>query len=184
MGSLVSGSRLRGEFEEKMEKMIAELKSDDKSILFFDEIHLAIGAGRAEGGMMDVANLLKPSLARGEIRCIGATTYTEYKQNMKSDGAFARRFILVDVPEPEPTQAIEMLKGVRKAYELHHSVAIQDEAILVAVEKATEISERHLPDSAIDLLDEGCVRCLSEGRQTVTANDIQLQKNNPVLSKL
>jgi len=183
MGSLVSGSRLRGQFEKKMQRLIAELKDDPKAILFLDEIHLTIGAGRAEGGTMDSANLLKPVLSRGEIRCIGATTYDEYKENIEKDLAFARRFVVVDVPEPSPDLAVEMLIGLKPLYEKFHGLEIPDEVIKFIVECShehnleTKSKIRRLPDSAIDLLDEACVSCASESKTILTRQDVTFSRS-------
>jgi len=186
MGSMVSGSSLRGQFEKKMQRLIEELKSDPKAILFLDEIHLAIGAGRAEGGIMDAANLMKPALGRGEIRCIGATTNQEYTEHIEKDLAFARRFILVQVPEPSFDLAVSMLLGLKPLYEKFHEIHIPDEIIRLVVEHAvqregnTEVKTvaRRLPDSAIDLLDESCVSCSSAGKTLLTEDFITMNSRS------
>jgi ATP-dependent Clp protease ATP-binding subunit ClpC len=158
LSSMVAGSKYRGEFEERMKKALEEVKADGNIILFIDEIHTIIGAGAAEGAI-DASNILKPSLARGEIQLIGATTLEEYRKHIEKDAAFERRFQPVKVEEPTESAAIDMLKGLKDKYEVHHKVTITDEAIEAAVKmSARYITDRFLPDKAIDLIDEAASR--------------------------
>lgn len=151
---MVAGTKYRGDFEERIKKVIDEVKNANDIILFIDEVHTLIGAGSAEGAV-DAANILKPSLARGELQVIGATTIDEYRKNIEKDAALERRFQPVNVGEPSKDAAVEILKGIRDKYEAHHKVKITDEAIVSAVELSTRyISDRFLPDKAIDLIDE------------------------------
>jgi ATP-dependent Clp protease ATP-binding subunit ClpC len=157
VGSLVAGTMYRGQFEERLKRVIEELKSSD-AILFIDEVHMLVGAGSA-GSSVDAANILKPSLARGELQCIGATTLDEYRKYIESDAALERRFQPVRVDEPSPEEAVQILKGIKGAYEQHHNLLITDEAIDAAVHLSTRyVTERFLPDKAIDLIDEGASR--------------------------
>lgn len=158
MSSLVAGSKYRGEFEERLKKVMAEIKNAGNVILFIDEMHTIIGAGAAEGAI-DASNILKPALARGEIQCIGATTIDEYRKHVEKDAALERRFQPVVVGEPDKEAAIEILKGLRDKYEAHHRVTILDEAIVAAVNLSDRfITDRYLPDKAIDLIDEAASR--------------------------
>ena len=154
MGLLVAGTKYRGEFEERLKKLMDEVKSDENIILFIDEVHTLIGAGAAEGAI-DAANILKPALARGELQCIGATTIDEYRKHIEKDPALERRFQPVQVPEPSVDEAIQILQGLRERYEAHHKLQYTDEAIEAAAKFAHQyISDRFLPDKAIDLIDE------------------------------
>jgi ATP-dependent Clp protease ATP-binding subunit ClpC len=154
LGALVAGSRYRGDFEERLKKVLKEIKTRGDIVLFIDEIHTLVGAGAAEGAI-DAASILKPMLARGELQTIGATTLDEYRKYLEKDAALERRFQPIQVPEPSIAVAIEMLKGIRDRYEAHHRVTITDEALVSAVTLADRyISDRFLPDKAIDLIDE------------------------------
>ena len=158
MGSLIAGAKYRGEFEERLKKIMDEVKADKNIILFIDEMHTLIGAGSAEGSL-DAANILKPELARGEIQCIGATTLDEYRKHIEKDAALERRFQPITVSEPTQEDAIEILKGIRDKYEAHHNVEISDAAIEAAVKLSSRyITDRFLPDKAIDLIDEAASR--------------------------
>ncbi|WP_281898007.1 Clp protease N-terminal domain-containing protein, partial [Phytohabitans aurantiacus] len=158
LASLVAGSRYRGDFEERLRKVVKECRTRGDIILFIDEIHTLVGAGAAEGAI-DAASILKPMLARGELQTIGATTLDEYRKYFEKDGALARRFQPVQVDEPTHAQAVEMLKGLRGRYEKHHRVSISDSAVVAAVTLADRyLSDRHLPDKAIDLIDEAGAR--------------------------
>ncbi|MBP8974550.1 MAG: ATP-dependent Clp protease ATP-binding subunit [Anaerolineae bacterium] len=157
VGSLVAGTMYRGQFEERLKRVIEELKQSD-SILFIDEVHMLVGAGSA-GSSVDAANILKPALARGELQCIGATTLDEYRRHIESDAALERRFQKVMVEEPTIEETIEILHGIRKPYEEHHNLDITDEAIFAAANlSARYVPDRFLPDKAIDLIDEGSSR--------------------------
>jgi len=158
MGALIAGAKYRGEFEERLKAVLKEVKEANGGIiLFIDEIHLVLGAGRGGDGAMDAANLLKPMLARGELRCIGATTLDEYRKYIEKDAAFERRFQQVNVPEPSIEDTISILRGLKERYETHHGVRIADSALVVAAQLAGRyITQRFLPDKAIDLVDEAC----------------------------
>ncbi|MFW5659034.1 MAG: ATP-dependent Clp protease ATP-binding subunit, partial [Bacteroidota bacterium] len=159
MGALVAGAKYRGEFEERLKAVIKDVsESDGEIILFIDEIHQLVGAGKTDGAM-DAANIMKPALARGELRAIGATTLTEYQKHIEKDKALERRFQTVLVDEPQPEDAISILRGIKDKYEVHHGVRIADSAIVAAVELSHRyISDRQLPDKAIDLMDEASAR--------------------------
>lgn len=158
LSSMVAGSRYRGDFEERMKKVLKEITQRGDIIIFIDEIHTLVGAGAAEGSI-DAANILKPRLSRGEIQCIGATTMDEYHKHIEKDAALERRFQPIQVPEPTQEMAIEILKGLRDRYEQHHKVTITDAAIASAVDlSARYITDRYLPDKAIDLIDEAGAR--------------------------
>ena len=155
LSGIVAGSKYRGEFEERIKKVLAEVAKAGNVLLFIDEIHTIIGAGGAEGAI-DASNILKPALARGEVQVIGATTIEEYRKYIEKDAALERRFQPVKVGEPTPEQAVQILKGLRDSYEAHHKVKITDEAINAAVTLSSRyIADRYLPDKAIDLIDEG-----------------------------
>src|SRR5437016_9902309 len=154
LGALVAGSRYRGDFEERLKKVLKEIRTRGDIILFIDEIHTLVGAGAAEGAI-DAASILKPMLARGELQTIGATTLDEYRKHLEKDAALERRFQKITVDEPTVAHTIEILKGVRDRYEAHHRVTITDQAIVAAANLSDRyISDRHLPDKAIDLIDE------------------------------
>ena len=159
MGALIAGAKYKGEFEERLKSVINEVKASEGNIvLFIDEIHTLVGAGKSEGAM-DAANILKPALARGEIRCIGATTLEEYQKYFEKDKALERRFQTVMVDEPDTESSISILRGLKERYENHHKVRIKDEAIIAAVELSHRyITERFLPDKAIDLMDEAAAK--------------------------
>ncbi|GAB3293677.1 AAA domain-containing protein [Epidermidibacterium keratini] len=158
LGALVAGSRYRGDFEERLKKVLKEIRTRGDIILFIDEIHTLVGAGAAEGAI-DAANILKPMLARGELQTIGATTLDEYRKHLEKDAALERRFQPIQVGEPSLTHTIEILKGLRDRYEAHHRISITDDALVAAAQLADRyISDRYLPDKAIDLIDEAGAR--------------------------
>jgi ATP-dependent Clp protease ATP-binding subunit ClpB len=163
MGALIAGASMRGEFEERLKAVLEEVqKSDGEVILFIDEMHTVVGAGAA-GGSMDASNLLKPALARGKLRCIGATTVDEYRKYIEKDKALERRFQQVMIDEPSPEDTVSILRGLKGRYELHHGVRIKDEALLAAAKlSARYIPDRFLPDKAIDLIDEACAKLKNE----------------------
>ncbi len=178
MGALLAGTRYRGDFEERLKAVVTELEAHAGSILFIDEIHTVIGAGATSGGAMDASNLLKPALAAGALRCIGSTTYKEYRNYFEKDRALVRRFQKIDVNEPSQEDAIKILRGLKANYEKHHKVTYSDEAIRGAVELSSKyINDRKLPDKAIDVIDEvGASRMLQpEGkrRKLVTLKDVE-----------
>lgn len=171
MGSLVAGTKYRGEFEDRLKKVIDEIQRDGQVILFIDELHTLIGAGGAEGAI-DASNILKPALARGELQTIGATTLDEYQKYIEADAALERRFAQVSVEEPTQSDAIEILKGLKPRYEQHHQVSIPDDAIVEAVKLSVRyVTDRFLPDKAIDIMDEAAakVRIDRVGHQTPVA---------------
>jgi ATP-dependent Clp protease ATP-binding subunit ClpA len=178
MGALLAGTRYRGDFEERLKAVVTELENTPGGILFIDEIHTVIGAGATSGGAMDASNLLKPALAQGTLRCIGSTTYKEFRTYFEKDRALVRRFQKIDVNEPSIEDAVKILRGLKTNYEKHHKVRYTDEAIRAAVElSAKYINDRKLPDKAIDVIDEvGASRMLQpEGkrRKMVTLKDVE-----------
>jgi ATP-dependent Clp protease ATP-binding subunit ClpA len=159
MGALIAGTKYRGDFEKRLKGVITELKKQPGAILFIDEIHTVIGAGAASGGVMDASNLIKPVLTNGEIRCIGSTTYQEYRGIFEKDHALARRFQKIDVTEPSVAETIEILMGLKPKFEEHHGITYAADALKAAAELAARhINERHLPDKAIDVVDEAGAR--------------------------
>ncbi len=181
MGSVVAGTRFRGDFEERLKKIMEEVRTAGNIILVIDEIHTLVGAGGTEGGL-DAANILKPALARGELQCIGATTLDEYRQHIERDAALERRFQPILVGEPSVAETIEILYGLRGAYEQHHRVHITDEAIVAAAELADRyISDRFLPDKAIDLIDEAGSRVRL--RHSRIANNKELKRELTTATK-
>ena len=178
MGALLAGTRYRGDFEERLKAVVTELEAQPNAVLFIDEIHTVIGAGATSGGAMDASNLLKPALAAGTLRCVGSTTYKEYRNYFEKDRALVRRFQKIDVNEPSVEDTVKILRGLKTNYEKHHKVRYTEEAIRAAVElSAKYINDRKLPDKAIDVIDEvGASRMLlPEGkrRKTVTLRDVE-----------
>jgi ATP-dependent Clp protease ATP-binding subunit ClpA len=178
MGALIAGTKYRGDFEKRLKGVVAELKKRPGAILFIDEIHTVIGAGAASGGVMDASNLIKPVLANGELRCIGSTTYQEYRGIFEKDHALARRFQKIDVIEPTVAETIEILRGLRSKFEEHHGVGYADESLVAAAELAERhINDRHLPDKAIDVVDEAGaslrLKPAAERETTVTVAHIE-----------
>ena len=160
MGSLIAGTKYRSDFEKRLKSVVAELKDQPGAILFIDEIHTVIGAGAASGGVMDASNLIKPVLANGELRCIGSTTYTEFRGIFEKDHALARRFQKIDVIEPSIDETVEILRGLKTRFEEHHDVVYDDDALRAAAELSSRhINDRHLPDKAIDVIDEAGANC-------------------------
>jgi ATP-dependent Clp protease ATP-binding subunit ClpB len=190
MGALVAGAKYRGEFEERLKAVLAEVKqSDGRIILFIDELHTIVGAGKTEGAM-DAGNLLKPMLARGELHCIGATTLDEYRKHIEKDAALERRFQPVVVDQPTPEDALSILRGLKERFELHHGVRIQDNALVSAVALSSRyITDRFLPDKAIDLVDEACALIRTEmdsmpqELDALTRRELQLQIEETALAK-
>ncbi|MCB9959959.1 MAG: ATP-dependent Clp protease ATP-binding subunit ClpA [Rhodospirillaceae bacterium] len=178
MGALLAGTRYRGDFEERLKAVIGELENLEGAVLFIDEIHTVIGAGATSGGAMDASNLLKPALASGSLRCIGSTTYKEYRNYFEKDRALVRRFQKIDVNEPSVEDAVKILQGLKPYYEKHHKVRYTNEAIRTAVELSSRyIGDRKLPDKAIDVIDEvGAAQMLvapSKRKKTVTVKDVE-----------
>ncbi|HEX7369657.1 MAG TPA: ATP-dependent Clp protease ATP-binding subunit ClpA [Rhodanobacteraceae bacterium] len=178
LGALVAGTKYRGDFEKRLKAVIAQLKKDPKAILFVDEIHTIIGAGSASGGTMDASNLIKPALASGELRCIGSTTFQEFRGVFEKDRALARRFQKIDVVEPTVADSVEILRGLKSRFEEHHNVTYSDEALQAAVDLSVKhIPDRLLPDKAIDVIDEAGAhqRLLPEDKRTgkVDVNEVE-----------
>jgi ATP-dependent Clp protease ATP-binding subunit ClpA len=178
MGSLIAGTKYRGDFEKRLKGVISELKKIPGAILFIDEIHTVIGAGAASGGVMDASNLIKPVLTNGELRCIGSTTYQEYRGIFEKDHALTRRFQKIDVVEPTISETIEILQGLKPRFEEHHSIKYADEALVAAAELAARhINDRHMPDKAIDVVDEAGARLrlkpVAERESTVEVRHIE-----------
>ncbi len=184
MGSLLAGTKYRGDFEKRLKGIIAELMKREKSILFIDEIHTIIGAGAASGGVMDASNLLKPLLSSGQLRCVGSTTYQEYRGIFEKDHALSRRFQKIDVPEPSIKETYEILKGLKSRFEDHHDLKFSNPALKIAAELAARhINDRFLPDKAIDVIDEAGayqrLQPVSKRKKLIGVSDIEL-----VISKI
>ena len=178
MGALLAGTKYRGDFEQRLKAVLKQLKANAAAILFIDEIHTLIGAGSASGGTLDASNLLKPALASGQLKCIGATTYNEYRGIFEKDHALSRRFQKIDVVEPTIAQTIEILKGLKSRFEEHHGVKYSSGAITAAAELSAKfINDRHLPDKAIDVIDEAgaAQRILPKSKQkkVIGKNEIE-----------
>ena len=184
LGALLAGTKYRGDFEQRLKAVLKELSEAPNAVLFIDEIHTLIGAGAASGGTMDASNLLKPALSNGQLKCIGATTYQEYRGIFEKDHALSRRFQKVDVPEPSVEQTIEILKGLRERFEHHHSVKYSTAALTSAAElSARFINDRHLPDKAIDVLDEAgaAQRILPKSKQKKLVGKREIEE---IISKI
>jgi ATP-dependent Clp protease ATP-binding subunit ClpA len=178
MGALLAGTKFRGQFEERLKAVIKKIEHDPKAILFIDEIHTIVGAGATSGGSMDASNLLKPALAAGRLRCIGSTTFSEYKSSFERDRALARRFQRIDVGEPSVAETIEILRGLRAHYEKHHEVTYTEDALSAAATlSAKYINDRQLPDKAIDVLDEAGAadRLRKEGERIRTLGAAEIE---------
>jgi len=178
MGALLAGTKYRGDFEQRLKNVIKQLTEDPHAILFIDEIHTLIGAGAASGGTLDASNLLKPALSNGTLRCIGATTYNEYRGVFEKDNALSRRFQKIDVPEPSVEQTIEILKGLKSRFESHHGVRYTASALTTAAElSARYINDRHLPDKAIDVIDEAgaAQKILPKSKQKKLINKSEIE---------
>jgi ATP-dependent Clp protease ATP-binding subunit ClpA len=178
MGALLAGTKYRGDFEQRLKAVLKQLKSNANAILFIDEIHTLIGAGSASGGTLDASNLLKPALASGQLKCIGATTYNEYRGIFEKDHALSRRFQKIDVSEPTVAQTIEILKGLKSRFEEHHGVKYSAGAITAAAELSAKfINDRHLPDKAIDVIDEAGaaqrILPVSKRKKTIGKNEVE-----------
>jgi ATP-dependent Clp protease ATP-binding subunit ClpA len=177
LGGLLAGTKFRGDFEQRLKGVITELQKRPKAILFIDEIHTIVGAGATSSGSMDASNILKPVLASGEIRCIGSSTYEEYKNHFEKDRALSRRFEKIEIPEPLVSETVQILKGLRSYYEEHHSIVYSDSALKTAAELSAKfLNDRYLPDKAIDVIDEAgaYVRlCGSTRRKKINPADIE-----------
>jgi len=179
MGALLAGTKYRGDFEQRLKAVLKQLVENSNAILFIDEIHTLIGAGAASGGTLDASNLLKPALSSGQLKCIGATTYSEFRQIFEKDHALSRRFQKIDVVEPSVSETVEILKGLKSRFEEHHSVRYSKEAIASAAElSAKYINDRHLPDKAIDVIDEAgaAQRILPKSKQRKTIGKVEIEE--------
>ena len=179
LGSLLAGTKYRGDFEKRLKAVVAELLEQPGSILFIDEIHTIIGAGAASGGVMDASNLIKPVLASGELRCIGSTTFQEFRSVFEKDRALARRFQKIDIGEPTEAETVEILRGLKSRFEDHHHVQYTDKALVAAAElSARHINDRHLPDKAIDVIDEAGARqrTLPEAERKVIIDEHDIEQ--------
>ncbi|STR45989.1 ATP-dependent Clp protease ATP-binding subunit ClpA [Iodobacter fluviatilis] len=179
MGALLAGTKYRGDFEQRLKAVIKQLQEERNAVLFIDEIHTLVGAGAASGGTLDASNLLKPALSNGSLKCIGATTYTEYRGIFEKDNALSRRFQKIDVPEPTVEQTIEILKGLKDKFEQHHGVKYTLAALTTAAElSAKYINDRHLPDKAIDVIDEAgaAQKILPKSKQKKTINKHEIEE--------
>jgi len=176
MGGLLAGTKYRGDFEERLKSVLAALANKEGAILFIDEIHTTVGAGATSGGALDASNILKPVLSSGDLRCMGSTTYEEYRNIFEKDRALSRRFQKIDIIEPSVEETVEILKGLRKSYEKHHAVRYSDDALEAAAKlSARHLVQRHLPDKAIDVIDEAGARFRIESkrRKTVGVSDVE-----------
>jgi ATP-dependent Clp protease ATP-binding subunit ClpA len=183
LGALLAGTKYRGDFEQRLKSVINELQKRENAILFIDEIHTIVGAGATSSGSMDASNILKPALASGEMRCIGSTTYEEFKNFFEKDRAFSRRFEKIEIPEPSVDDTVKILKGLKSYYEQHHCIGYTDAALKAAAElSAKYINERYLPDKAIDVMDEAGVllRLTGSGRR----KRVQLTDMEKVVAKI
>ena len=177
MGALVAGTKFRGDFEKRLKGIISELSAMNDAILFIDEIHTMVGAGATSGGSMDASNLLKPALARGDLKCIGATTYAEYRNFFDKDKALSRRFAKIDVEEPSKEDTMIILQGIKHKYEAFHKITFKDEALTSAIDLSVKyLHDRFLPDKAMDIIDEVGAHFMLKGKEgvTVTTKDIEL----------
>ena len=178
MGALLAGTKYRGDFEKRLKAVLHQLKKQHHAVLFIDEIHTVIGAGAASGGAMDASNLLKPALQSGDLKCIGSTTYQEYRNIFEKDRALSRRFQKIDITEPSVDEAVQILRGLKARFEEHHKIRYTQQALRSAVELSHRfINDRHLPDKAIDVIDEaGASQQLltpSRRKKTIGVHDIE-----------
>jgi len=185
MGAIIAGTRFRGDFEERMKRVIAELQRQEKVVLFIDEIHNIVGAGAVSGGSLDASNILKPALASGKLRCIGSTTYDEYRKYFEKDGALSRRFQKIEVSEPSTDETVEILKGIKSKYEEYHRVSYTEEAIRSAAELSDKyINDRRLPDKAIDVIDEAGALANMKDADEGMIKTVDLRDIEAVVSKI
>ncbi len=185
MGAMISGTKYRGDFEKRLKGVLSELESIDKAILFIDEIHTLVGAGATSGGSMDAANLLKPALARGELKCIGATTYAEFRNHLDKDKALSRRFSKIDIDEPSVEDTLTILKGIQAKYEAYHKITFSEEALQSAVDLSVKyLHDRFLPDKAMDIIDEVGAHFMLRGEADVTVSSSDIEASVARMLKL
>ncbi|HLP57905.1 MAG TPA: ATP-dependent Clp protease ATP-binding subunit ClpA [Candidatus Deferrimicrobium sp.] len=186
MGALLAGTKFRGDFEERLKRVLKELLEEDKAILFIDEIHNVVGAGAVSGGSMDASNILKPILSSGKVRCIGSTTYEDYKKYFEKDRALSRRFQKIDIPEPTTQQTIDILMGLKDRYEEFHGIRYTDESLHAAVDLSSKyINDRYLPDKAIDVMDEvGAMERMNRENEEAPRVVIDVDRVEKVVAKI
>ena len=185
LGSMISGTKYRGDFEKRLKGILTELQSIDKSILFIDEIHTLVGAGATSGGSMDAANLLKPALARGELKCIGATTYSEFRNHLDKDKALSRRFSKIDIEEPSFDDTMKILQGIKHKYEQYHNISFSDEALNSAITLSVKyLHDRFLPDKAMDIIDEVGAHFMLRDKKDITITSLDIEQSVARMLKL
>jgi len=185
LGSMISGTKYRGDFEKRLKGVLSELKTVENSILFIDEIHTLVGAGATSGGSMDAANLLKPALARGDLKCIGATTYSEFRNHLDKDKALSRRFSKIDIDEPSVEDTMKILQGVKHKYEQYHQIHFSDEALSSAIKLSVKyLHDRFLPDKAMDIIDEVGAHFMLKDKKNITINSQDIEQSVARMLKL
>ncbi len=185
LGSMISGTKYRGDFEKRLKGVLNELQNVENSILFIDEIHTLVGAGATSGGSMDAANLLKPALARGDLKCIGATTYAEFRNHLDKDKALSRRFSKIDIDEPSIEDTIEILQGVKHKYEEYHQISFSDEALNSAINLSVKyLHDRFLPDKAMDIIDEVGAHFMLRDKKDITIESLDIEQSVARMLKL
>jgi ATP-dependent Clp protease ATP-binding subunit ClpA len=185
LGSMISGTKYRGDFEKRLKGVLSELQEIDRGIIFIDEIHTLVGAGATSGGSMDAANLLKPALARGELKCIGATTYTEFRNHLDKDKALTRRFSKIDIDEPSVADTMQILQGIKHKYEEHHKIIFSDNALQSAIDLSVKyLHDRFLPDKAMDIIDEVGAHYMLRDKKDVMIKSIDIEESVARMLKL
>jgi len=185
LGAMISGTKYRGDFEKRLKGVLTELEMVDKSIIFIDEIHTLVGAGATSGGSMDAANLLKPALARGDLKCIGATTYAEFRNHLDKDKALSRRFSKIDIDEPSVEDTIKILQGIKHKYEAYHQISFSDEALQSAVSLSVKyLHDRFLPDKAMDIIDEVGAHFMLRDKKNITITSADIEESVSRMLKL
>jgi len=185
LGAMISGTKYRGDFEKRLKGVLSEIQTIDKAIIFIDEIHTLVGAGATSGGSMDAANLLKPALARGELKCIGATTYAEFRNHLDKDKALSRRFSKIDIDEPSTADTLIILQGVKEKYEAYHKISFSDEALEAAVDLSVKyLHDRFLPDKAMDIIDEVGAHFMLQGKENVSVSSSDIEESVARMLKL
>ncbi len=185
LGSMISGTKYRGDFEKRLKGVLSELQEIEKGIIFIDEIHTLVGAGATSGGSMDAANLLKPALARGELKCIGATTYAEFRNHLDKDKALTRRFSKIDIDEPSVSDTMQILQGIKHKYEEHHRIIFSDEALQSAIDLSVKyLHDRFLPDKAMDIIDEVGAHYMLRDKKDVTIESVDIEESVARMLKL
>jgi ATP-dependent Clp protease ATP-binding subunit ClpA len=185
LGSMISGTKYRGDFEKRLKGVLTELQSIDKAILFIDEIHTLVGAGATSGGSMDAANLLKPALARGELKCIGATTYAEFRNHLDKDKALSRRFSKIDIEEPSVEDTMTILQGIKHKYEEYHQISFSDEALQSSIDLSVKyLHDRFLPDKAMDIIDEVGAHFMLRDKKDITVSSSDIEESVARMLKL